>query len=63
MTMKPFNILLLAASTELCALPAPAADVTPERLANPDREPQSWVMNHRSYDAQRLCSGHKSHQQ
>ena len=28
-----------------------AADVTPQRLANP--EPQNWLMNHRTYDAQR----------
>ena len=36
----------------LCtAAPALAADVTPERLANP--EPQNWLMNHRTYDAQR----------
>jgi alcohol dehydrogenase (cytochrome c) len=24
------------------------------RLANPDREPQNWLMNHRSYDGQRF---------
>jgi alcohol dehydrogenase (cytochrome c) len=30
---------------------ASAADVTPERLANP--EPHNWLMNHRTYDAQR----------
>src|SRR5579871_2332172 len=36
------------------ALPAPAvaADVTPQRLANP--EPQNWLMNHRTYDGQRF---------
>jgi alcohol dehydrogenase (cytochrome c) len=28
-----------------------AADVTPDRLANP--EPGNWLMNHRSYDSQR----------
>src|SRR5437773_4400944 len=28
-----------------------AADVTPQRLANP--EPHNWLMNHRTYDAQR----------
>jgi len=38
MTMKPLKILLLAAGTMLCALPAPAADVTSERLTNPDLE-------------------------
>jgi alcohol dehydrogenase (cytochrome c) len=30
-----------------------AAEVTPERLVNADREPQNWLMNHRTYDAQR----------
>src|SRR5436309_6532550 len=36
------------------AWPALAADVTPERLANADKEPQNWLMNHRTYDAQRF---------
>ena len=36
------------------ALPALSADVTADRLANPDKEPQNWLMNHRSYDAQRF---------
>src|SRR3954464_398497 len=31
---------------------ATAADVTPERLANP--EPQNWLMKHRTYDGQRF---------
>src|SRR5262249_19319385 len=43
---------LLAAS--MLASPAFAADVTPERLLNPDKEPQNWLMNHRSYDGQRF---------
>src|SRR5438552_1686834 len=30
-----------------------AADVTADRLINADREPQNWLMNHRTYDAQR----------
>jgi alcohol dehydrogenase (cytochrome c) len=42
---------LLAAT--MLASPAFAADVTPERLLNPDKEPQNWLMNHRSYDGQR----------
>src|SRR4030088_1725665 len=49
---------LLAASPlaalPLAACPALAAEVTPNRLANPDKEPQNWLMNHRSYDAQRF---------
>jgi alcohol dehydrogenase (cytochrome c) len=42
---------LLAAT--MLASPAFAADVTPERLLNPDKEPQNWLMNHRTYDGQR----------
>jgi len=43
--------LLLASAVMLAAAPAIAADVTPERLTNP--EPGNWLMNHRTYDAQR----------
>jgi len=43
--------LLLAGVSLLAATPAIAADVTPDRLANP--EPGNWLMNHRTYDAQR----------
>src|SRR5262245_27017051 len=43
---------LLAAT--LLAPPTFAADVTPERLLNPDKEPQNWLMNHRTYDGQRF---------
>jgi alcohol dehydrogenase (cytochrome c) len=46
--------LLLAGSFLTVASPAFAADVTPERLLNPDREPQNWLMNHRTYDGQRF---------
>src|SRR5882757_3109947 len=45
--------LLLGRIAALTACPASTADVTPERLANADKEPQNWLMNHRSYDAQR----------
>jgi alcohol dehydrogenase (cytochrome c) len=41
----------LAGAVTLGAAPAVAADVTPERLTNPD--PGNWLMNHRTYDAQR----------
>src|SRR5262245_23630569 len=43
----------LLCSAVLLASPAFAADVTPDRLANPVKEPQNWLMNHRTYDAQR----------
>src|ERR1700724_140833 len=36
----------------VAAWPALAAEVTPQRLANP--EPQNWLMNHRTYDGQRF---------
>jgi len=43
----------LLCGAALLASPVLAADVTPDRLANPDKEPQNWLMNHRTYDAQR----------
>src|SRR5437879_1751779 len=50
-----FAITLLAGVALTPIAPAVAADVTPERLANPDKEPQNWLMNHRSYDSQRYA--------
>src|SRR6266436_5204004 len=38
----------------MMASPVLAAEVTPERLLNPDKEPQNWLMNHRTYDGQRF---------
>jgi alcohol dehydrogenase (cytochrome c) len=40
--------------SSIVAWPAMAADVTPERLLSPDKEPQNWLMNHRTYDGQRF---------
>jgi alcohol dehydrogenase (cytochrome c) len=48
------RIALLAGSMLVAAIPALAAEVTPQRLLNPDKEPQNWLMNHRSYDGQRF---------
>jgi alcohol dehydrogenase (cytochrome c) len=45
--------LLLAGAAMLAATLALAADVTPDRLLNADREPQNWLMNHRTYNSQR----------
>jgi hypothetical protein len=42
--------LLLQSAVMLAMAPAGAADVTSERLVNP--EPQNWLMNHRTYDGQ-----------
>ncbi len=44
----------LLAGSMLAVAPAAAAEVTPERLLNPDKEPQNWLMNHRTYDGQRF---------
>src|SRR5579871_879723 len=44
---------LLVGSILVAAWPALAAEVTPERLANADKEQQNWLMNHRTYDSQR----------
>src|ERR1700682_598611 len=45
---------LLAGSMLAAAWPALAANVTPDRLLNADKEPQNWLMNHRTYDGQRF---------
>src|SRR3954464_15539210 len=44
---------LLSSTVPILAGSATAADVTADRLINADREPQNWLMNHRTYDAQR----------
>jgi alcohol dehydrogenase (cytochrome c) len=46
------NMALLAGS--MLAAPAPAAEVTADRLVNADREPRNWLMNHRTYNGQRF---------
>jgi alcohol dehydrogenase (cytochrome c) len=49
---RSLRAALLAGSLFALATPVLAAEVTPERLANP--EPQNWLMNHRTYDGQRF---------
>src|SRR5262249_17818542 len=41
---------VLASSMLITICPLLAADVTPDRLVNADKEPQNWLMNHRTYD-------------
>jgi alcohol dehydrogenase (cytochrome c) len=48
------RIALLASGVLATASSASAAEVTPERLINANREPQNWLMNHRTYDGQRF---------
>ena len=45
---------VLLSTVVIAAWPALAADVTPDRLINADKEPQNWLMNHRTYDGQRF---------
>jgi hypothetical protein len=44
----------MVAGMVIAGSPTLAAEVTPERLINADREPQNWLMNHRTYDGQRF---------
>jgi alcohol dehydrogenase (cytochrome c) len=48
------RIALLAGSVLATASSPFAAEVTPERLINANREPHNWLMNHRTYDGQRF---------
>src|SRR6201997_185795 len=54
MTRRSYAIreALLAGTMLAAASPGLAADVTPQRLLNP--EPQNWLMNHRTYNGQRF---------
>jgi alcohol dehydrogenase (cytochrome c) len=47
------RLALLSSLVLPIATPVSAVEVTFERLVNADREPQNWLMNHRTYDAQR----------
>src|SRR5271156_275261 len=49
-TLAMMTAVLLAGTLLGSAI---AADVTADRLANADKEPANWLMNHRTYDAQR----------
>jgi alcohol dehydrogenase (cytochrome c) len=53
-TTLTMTIMSVIATSMLAAVgPTFAAEVTPDRLANADKEPQNWLMNHRTYDSQR----------
>src|ERR1700730_13512328 len=45
---------LLTGTVLATVWPAAPAEVTPDRLINAAREPQNWLMNHRTYDGQRF---------
>src|ERR1700692_1499562 len=52
--MHSLRTALFASTMLVVAAPAIAADVTPDRLVNADKEPQNWLMNHRTYNGQRF---------
>src|SRR6516164_10147330 len=52
--MSKLSTAVLLSSIAILATPTLAAEVTPERLVNADKEPQNWLMNHRTYDGQRF---------
>ena len=54
MTRKSAALLTVLACALMATTSARAADVTYERLLNPDKEPQNWLMNHRDFGAQRF---------
>jgi alcohol dehydrogenase (cytochrome c) len=56
MTRRHYSLraALLGGSMFAALWPAWAAEVTPDRLVNADKEPQNWLMNHRTYDGQRF---------
>jgi alcohol dehydrogenase (cytochrome c) len=48
-----FASIFLTTTILSVACPAISAEVTADRLMNADKEPHNWLMNHRTYDAQR----------
>jgi alcohol dehydrogenase (cytochrome c) len=54
MTSRTLSLRTVLLAATVLASPAIAADVTPDRLVNADKEPQNWLMNNRTYDSQRF---------
>jgi alcohol dehydrogenase (cytochrome c) len=52
--MNSTSVALLGSAMYFAVVPAIATEVTADRLLNPDKEPQNWLMNHRTYDGQRF---------
>src|SRR4030081_3412428 len=48
-----WKAMLAGVSTLVLGAAALGAEVTSDRLVNADKEPHNWLMNHRTYDAQR----------
>src|SRR6201996_8458301 len=55
MRMRTFAGALFASLLTATALtPVGAADMTPERALNPQREPQNWILHHGNYQGHRF---------
>ena len=57
--MKIASIVGALTSTLLLATaltPAPAADMTNDRMLNPQREPQNWILHHGNYQGHRFSA-------
>ena len=50
------SLLMATALTSLSVSWAGAADVTNERLLNPQREPQNWILHHGNYQGHRFSA-------
>src|SRR4051794_38116498 len=53
LTRAPATAVLLSALLATTSLSALAADVTTQRLMNPDKEPQNWLMVNKDYSSHR----------
>jgi alcohol dehydrogenase (cytochrome c) len=51
--LRVLKILSAGLLASVFAGPVFAADVTPERLLNADKEPQNWLMPHKEYNSHR----------
>jgi alcohol dehydrogenase (cytochrome c) len=51
--LRSISAAALTGAAVLAVSPTIAGEVTPDRLVNADKEPHNWLMNHRTYDAQR----------
>src|SRR6516162_9519403 len=55
LTMKTIAGILMGSLMAATAVtPVLAADVTNERLLNPQREPQNWILHHGNYQGHRF---------
>ena len=58
--LRALKVLSAGLLASVFAAPVIAADVTPERLLNADKEPQNWLMPHKDYSSHRYSGSRKS---